>query len=46
MECLAGLEVTAKAVKRTAEAIGADIAQGEQPEIPARRAVGSAGGCG
>lgn len=33
MEVLAGLEVTAKAVERTAEAIGGDIAQGEQQEI-------------
>jgi hypothetical protein len=33
MELLAGLEVTTKAVERTAEAIGADIAQGEQREI-------------
>ena len=33
MELLAGLEVTAKAVERTAETIGADIAQGEQREI-------------
>ena len=33
MKKLAGLEVTAKAVERTAEAIGADIAAGEQREI-------------
>ena len=33
IELLAGLEVTAKAVERTAEAIGNDIAQGEQREI-------------
>ncbi len=33
MKVLAGLEVTAKSVERTAEAIGADIAQGEQGEI-------------
>jgi hypothetical protein len=33
MEVLAGLEVTTKAVERTAEAIGGDIAQGEQREI-------------
>src|SRR5437016_9604970 len=33
IELLAGLEVTAKAVERTAETIGADIAQGEQREI-------------
>jgi len=33
MKLLAGLEVTAKSVERTAEAIGADIAAGEQREI-------------
>jgi hypothetical protein len=33
MKILAGLEVTAKSVERTAEAIGADIAAGEQREI-------------
>jgi len=33
LELLAGLEVSAKAVERQAEAIGADIAQGEQAEI-------------
>jgi hypothetical protein len=33
MKILAGLEVTTKSVERTAEAIGADIAQGEQGEI-------------
>jgi len=33
MRVLAGLEVTTKSVERTAEAIGADIAQGEQGEI-------------
>jgi hypothetical protein len=33
MKVLAGLEVTAKSVERTAEAIGADIAQHEQREI-------------
>ena len=33
IELLAGLEVTAKAVERTAEAIGADIGAGEQREI-------------
>jgi hypothetical protein len=33
MKVLAGLEVTAKSVERTAEAIGADIAQGEQGKI-------------
>lgn len=37
MKVLAGLEVTAKSVERTAEAIGADIAVGEQREI--RQAV-------
>lgn len=37
MKLLAGLEVTAKSVERTAEAIGADIAQREQGEI--RKAV-------
>jgi hypothetical protein len=36
MKVLAGLEVTAKSVERTAEAIGADIAEGEQ------RAIGKA----
>jgi hypothetical protein len=33
MKVLAGLQVTAKSVERTAEAIGADIAQREQGEI-------------
>ena len=33
MKVLAGLEVTTKAVERTAEAIGGDIAQGEQREM-------------
>lgn len=33
IELLAGLDVTAKAVERAAEAIGADIAAGEQREI-------------
>jgi hypothetical protein len=33
MKVLAGLEVAAKSVERTAEAIGADIAAGEQREI-------------
>lgn len=33
IKVLAGLEVTAKAVERTAEAIGGDIAQREQQEI-------------
>jgi hypothetical protein len=37
MKVLAGLEVTTKAVERTAEAIGSDIAQSEQREI--QRAV-------
>ena len=37
MKVLAGLEVTTKAVERTAEAIGGDIAQSEQQEI--QRAV-------
>jgi hypothetical protein len=37
MKLLADLEVTTKAVERTAEAIGADVAQGEQGEI--QRAV-------
>jgi hypothetical protein len=34
MKVLAGLEVTAKSVERTAEALGTDIAQREQEEIP------------
>jgi hypothetical protein len=33
LKMLAGLEVTAKSVERTAEAIGADIAQTEQQEV-------------
>jgi hypothetical protein len=33
MKVLAGLEVTAKSVERTAEAVGADIAAGERREI-------------
>jgi hypothetical protein len=37
IELLAGIEVTAKAVERTAESIGSDIAQSEQREI--QRAV-------
>jgi hypothetical protein len=37
MKILAGLEVTAKSVERTAEAIGADVAAGEQHAI--RRAL-------
>ena len=34
MKVLAGLEMTAKSVERTAEAIGADIAQRQPAEIP------------
>jgi hypothetical protein len=41
MKVLAGLEVTTKSVERTAEAIGADIAQREQAEIQKPRSVGS-----
>jgi len=37
MKILAGLEVTAKSVERTAEAVGADIAAGERREI--RKAI-------
>ena len=37
LQMLAGLDVTAKSVERTAEAVGADIAAGEQREI--RKAV-------
>jgi hypothetical protein len=37
MKCLAGLEVTTKAVERTAEAIGADIAARQQEEIKQAR---------
>jgi hypothetical protein len=37
LKVLAGLEVTAKSVERTAEAVGEDIAQGEQRQI--QRAV-------
>ena len=33
LEVLAAVEVTAKAVERQAEAIGEDVAQGEQAEI-------------
>ena len=44
MKLLADLEVTTKTVERTAEAIGDDIAQGEQQEIQQSRPVGSAGG--
>lgn len=33
MKVLAGLEVTAKSVERTAEAVGTDLAQGEEREI-------------
>ena len=40
MKVLAGLEVTAKSVERTAEAIGADIAQREQGEIQKALPVG------
>ena len=39
MKVLAGLEVTAKSVERTAEAIGADIAQREQKESQQSPAV-------
>ena len=42
MKVLAGLEVTAKSVERTAEAIGADIAQREQREIQKALPVGPA----
>src|SRR5208282_4382790 len=45
MEVLAGLEVTAKSVERTAEGIGADIARREQQErqkaLPGDRPVGA-----
>ncbi|MBI3695274.1 MAG: ISKra4 family transposase [Acidobacteria bacterium] len=37
MQALAGLKVTTKAVERTAEAIGADIAKGTQQEIQRAR---------
>ena len=37
LKLLAGLEVTSKAVERTAEALGADIAVREQPEIDRAR---------
>jgi hypothetical protein len=37
MKVLAGLEVTAKALERTAEALGADLAQREPGEIPKAR---------
>ena len=33
LQVLAGLEVTAKAIERTAESIGADIANREQQEV-------------
>ena len=46
MKLLADLEVTTKAVERTAEAIGEDIAAREQAGDPAGRAVGSADGGG
>jgi hypothetical protein len=39
MKVLAGLEVTAQSVERTAEVMGADIAQREQEEIPRARPV-------
>jgi hypothetical protein len=39
MKVLAGMGVTAKSVERTAEALGADIAQREQEEIPKARAL-------
>jgi len=42
MKVLAGLEVTAKSVERTAEAIGANIAQREQAEIPPALPLGLA----
>ena len=42
MKFLAGLEVTTKAVERTAEAIGADIAAARAGGDPASRAVGPA----
>ena len=45
MRVLAGLEVTTKAVERTAEAIGDDIAQAEQQRDSTRRPVGSARHC-
>jgi len=45
MRVLAGLEVTTKSVERTAEAIGADIAQREQGEIQKSPPVGAARGC-
>jgi hypothetical protein len=37
MKVLADLEVTAKSIERTAEVIGADIAQREREEIPKAR---------
>jgi hypothetical protein len=46
MKLLAGVEVTAKSVERTAEAIGADIAAGEQREIRQAVQLGSARHCG
>ena len=42
MKVLAGLEVTAKSVERTAEAIGADIAQSELAADTASRPTGPA----
>ena len=44
MKALAGLEVTTKAVERTSEAIGADIAQPEQQEIQRAMQTGSSHG--
>jgi hypothetical protein len=40
MKVLAGLEVTAKSVERTAEVIGADIAPREQGEIQSALPLG------
>src|SRR5580658_9162219 len=42
MKCVAGLKVTTKAVKRSAEAISADIAARQPEGNKARPAVGSA----
>ena len=44
MKLLAGLEVTAKAIERAAEAIGEDIGQRDQQEI-ARQTTRSALSC-
>ena len=41
LELLAGIEVTAKAVERQAEAIGADIEACQQSEIRSRQATGT-----